>query len=266
MNLQFLSSVSIPFCRCQLLTNSHRWSWEGHAPSKLYSWINLSVQGSVTGLLVGDFHTSASSLLVYQTLQMKYYIMPEYILSSVAIRYQASSLLHFIIKQGVYASLLLLSTQTTVDFLSIGYLNIVGYVVISCFRRDVDRNGRERERRKSIHWNWWDCLKCSFATFSYMYTCCQPSGEPATIKWLTVGGRTSAYVSELQQLPASNANNRTQRPQRKPQPTEVCELLYRCYIYDNLCSRTAVRAPWQIWQNLIQKPLLNARGRSDHGL
>lgn len=47
-----------------------------------------------------------------------------------------------------------------------------------------------------------------------------PSGEPATIKWLTVGGRTSAYVSELQQLPASNANNRTQRPQRKPQPTE----------------------------------------------
>ncbi|KIK70388.1 hypothetical protein GYMLUDRAFT_234860 [Collybiopsis luxurians FD-317 M1] len=27
-----------------------------------------------------------------------------------------------------------------------------------------------------------------------------PSGEPATIKWLTVGGRTSAYVAELQQL------------------------------------------------------------------
>jgi len=25
-----------------------------------------------------------------------------------------------------------------------------------------------------------------------------PSGEPATIKWLTVGGRTSAYVVELQ--------------------------------------------------------------------
>lgn len=31
----------------------------------------------------------------------------------------------------------------------------------------------------------------------------QPSGEPATIKWVTVGGRTSAYVAELQQLPRS---------------------------------------------------------------
>lgn len=28
----------------------------------------------------------------------------------------------------------------------------------------------------------------------------QPSGKPATIKWLTVGGRTSAYVVELQKL------------------------------------------------------------------
>jgi hypothetical protein len=27
---------------------------------------------------------------------------------------------------------------------------------------------------------------------------CQPSGEPATIQWLTVGGRTSAFVAELQ--------------------------------------------------------------------
>lgn len=26
----------------------------------------------------------------------------------------------------------------------------------------------------------------------------QPSGEPATVKWITVGGRTSAYVSEVQ--------------------------------------------------------------------
>lgn len=32
----------------------------------------------------------------------------------------------------------------------------------------------------------------------------QPSGEPATIKWVTVGGRTSAYVVELQQLPNSS--------------------------------------------------------------
>ncbi|TFK76706.1 hypothetical protein BDN72DRAFT_829861 [Pluteus cervinus] len=28
-----------------------------------------------------------------------------------------------------------------------------------------------------------------------------PSGEPATIKWITVGGRTSAYVAELQKPP-----------------------------------------------------------------
>ncbi|KAF8139919.1 hypothetical protein EV363DRAFT_1153024 [Boletus edulis] len=26
----------------------------------------------------------------------------------------------------------------------------------------------------------------------------QPSGEPATIKWITVGGRTSAYVAQVQ--------------------------------------------------------------------
>jgi len=30
-----------------------------------------------------------------------------------------------------------------------------------------------------------------------------PSGEPATIKWITVGGRTSAYVTELQKLGSS---------------------------------------------------------------
>jgi len=29
-----------------------------------------------------------------------------------------------------------------------------------------------------------------------------PSGDPATIKWVTVGGRTSAYVAELQFPPA----------------------------------------------------------------
>ena len=28
----------------------------------------------------------------------------------------------------------------------------------------------------------------------------QPDGRPATIKWVTVGGRTSAYVVELQKL------------------------------------------------------------------
>lgn len=35
-----------------------------------------------------------------------------------------------------------------------------------------------------------------------------PSGEPATIKWITVGGRTSAYVAEVQKrLPSSKGND-----------------------------------------------------------
>lgn len=34
----------------------------------------------------------------------------------------------------------------------------------------------------------------------------QPSGDPATIKWVTVGGRTSAFVVELQTL-SGNAGN-----------------------------------------------------------
>ncbi|KAH7929366.1 AtMMH-1 [Leucogyrophana mollusca] len=32
-----------------------------------------------------------------------------------------------------------------------------------------------------------------------------PTGEPATIKWITVGGRTSAYVVQLQHLPSKQA-------------------------------------------------------------
>ncbi|KAA1468389.1 AtMMH-1 [Dentipellis sp. KUC8613] len=35
-----------------------------------------------------------------------------------------------------------------------------------------------------------------------------PSGEPATIKWITVGGRTSAYITELQHLPQTQAAGR----------------------------------------------------------
>lgn len=31
----------------------------------------------------------------------------------------------------------------------------------------------------------------------------KPSGQPATIKWLTVGGRTSAFVTELQKVQSS---------------------------------------------------------------
>lgn len=35
----------------------------------------------------------------------------------------------------------------------------------------------------------------------------QPSGEPATIEWVTVGGRTSAYVPELQKLVAPSGQD-----------------------------------------------------------
>jgi formamidopyrimidine-DNA glycosylase len=34
----------------------------------------------------------------------------------------------------------------------------------------------------------------------------QPSGQPATIKFLTVGGRTSAFVAELQHLNSTQAD------------------------------------------------------------
>ena len=33
----------------------------------------------------------------------------------------------------------------------------------------------------------------------------QPDGRPATIKWVTVGGRTSAYIVELQQVSRGSA-------------------------------------------------------------
>jgi len=36
-----------------------------------------------------------------------------------------------------------------------------------------------------------------------------PTGEPATIKWVTVGGRTSAYVAELQHLTSNKKSGKT---------------------------------------------------------
>ncbi|KAJ7693538.1 DNA glycosylase/AP lyase [Mycena rosella] len=45
-----------------------------------------------------------------------------------------------------------------------------------------------------------------------------PSGEPATIKWITVGGRTSAYVAELQTLAGPTAKKLT-RGKRKVRVT-----------------------------------------------
>jgi len=44
------------------------------------------------------------------------------------------------------------------------------------------------------------------------------SGESATIKWVTVGGRTSAYVPVLQQLPVSSANSRARHDNEQSQP------------------------------------------------
>ncbi|KAL0950635.1 hypothetical protein HGRIS_007424 [Hohenbuehelia grisea] len=38
-----------------------------------------------------------------------------------------------------------------------------------------------------------------------------PSGAPATIKWITVGGRTSAYVAELQVIPPKSTGKATRQ-------------------------------------------------------
>jgi formamidopyrimidine-DNA glycosylase len=37
-----------------------------------------------------------------------------------------------------------------------------------------------------------------------------PSGEPATVKWITVGGRTSAFVAEVQCLPHKQRSGKTE--------------------------------------------------------
>ncbi|GJE87859.1 formamidopyrimidine-DNA glycosylase N-terminal domain-containing protein [Phanerochaete sordida] len=51
-----------------------------------------------------------------------------------------------------------------------------------------------------------------------------PSGEPATIKWVTVGGRTSAYVVELQKLSGSEENaGSTSRSRRRVKTSEADE-------------------------------------------
>ncbi|EKM60731.1 uncharacterized protein PHACADRAFT_203883 [Phanerochaete carnosa HHB-10118-sp] len=46
------------------------------------------------------------------------------------------------------------------------------------------------------------------------HTLLLPSGEPATIKWVTVGGRTSAFVAELQKLSGGVAG-RSSRSRRR---------------------------------------------------
>ncbi|KAF7784546.1 hypothetical protein Agabi119p4_711 [Agaricus bisporus var. burnettii] len=43
-----------------------------------------------------------------------------------------------------------------------------------------------------------------------------PSGEPATIEWVTVGGRTSAYVPELQKLVAPSGRDNQSTAQNLP--------------------------------------------------
>ncbi|EGO28464.1 hypothetical protein SERLADRAFT_458886 [Serpula lacrymans var. lacrymans S7.9] len=47
-----------------------------------------------------------------------------------------------------------------------------------------------------------------------------PSGAPATIRWITVGGRTSAYVSELQQLSSA----KTQKLDAKEDDSDLTPL------------------------------------------
>nr|GAT57544.1 MutM homolog-1 [Mycena chlorophos] len=42
-----------------------------------------------------------------------------------------------------------------------------------------------------------------------------PTGEPATIKWITVGGRTSAFVQELQKLPGAPIAKAGPGPRKK---------------------------------------------------
>jgi len=47
-----------------------------------------------------------------------------------------------------------------------------------------------------------------------------PSGDPATIKWVTVGGRTSAYVVELQKLLDSSPAEETKVSDGTPRVRE----------------------------------------------
>jgi len=53
------------------------------------------------------------------------------------------------------------------------------------------------------------------------HTLTLPSGEPATIKWLKVGGRTSAYVSELQRL---NQSTRTTKDEDNGSESDLTPL------------------------------------------
>ncbi|KAK0198976.1 hypothetical protein F5146DRAFT_920022, partial [Armillaria mellea] len=58
-----------------------------------------------------------------------------------------------------------------------------------------------------------------------------PSGEPATIKWITVGGRTSAFVFELQTTPLGSARTSRKRVQRREEVRALCQLCVLCYTY-----------------------------------
>lgn len=70
-------------------------------------------------------------------------------------------------------------------------------------------------------------LVCHFPQTILPYYSCslvrlQPTGEPATIKWITVGGRTSAYVAELQKLNAStDVPSRTKRTGKRKQSAQT---------------------------------------------
>ena len=71
------------------------------------------------------------------------------------------------------------------------------YRLTSLTRQRSDH--RERGRKRNIHSNWYASTSPPRLR-PCVLTHTQSDGRPATIKWITVGGRTSAYVSGLQQL------------------------------------------------------------------
>lgn len=92
----------------------------------------------------------------------------------------------------------------------IGFSNIVGYVSYSSiyYTSVTFCRGKVKEEKtatilKSSN-SYVYVNKISFPIENVLYR--KPSGESATIKWITVGGRTSAYVTELQKVKLSNVD------------------------------------------------------------
>ena len=67
---------------------------------------------------------------------------------------------------------------------------------------------RERGMKPNQLFNWYMSLEKSGCSL-LIRPIGQPTGGPATLKWLTVGGRTSAFVVELQVLGNRKAERTT---------------------------------------------------------